>query len=310
MAETSASSAITNITRSYLAEGGETPTPPAAGGMSPMGPPAGTWGPEKPRKVAVVGYTHSNRHAPWDDPSWTLWGLNNLHRWVIDRPGEVTRWAGWFDLHDDATIEADPEHVKWLEAEHPFPVWAWRPRPEWPATVQFDGDGLRRRFATDYFTNSISWMIAQAIETVAWAVGDGAEIGVWGVDMAEGSEYAAQRPSCEYFLGIARGMGIKVTVAESSDLLKTAAPYGNDAMSAGLKAKLDERHEEILERQGQARARLGQLAAERGEIEAGLHQMQGALEMLAYFRGVWINPSHDPTTPRAANDVRAAQEGT
>ena len=40
------------------------------------------------------------------------------------------------------------------------------------------------------------------------------------------SEYHHQRPSCEYFLGIAVGMGIKVYIPPEADLLKTRFLYG------------------------------------------------------------------------------------
>ena len=63
------------------------------------------------------------------------------------------------------------------------------------------------------------------------------QIGLWGVDMAQHgvkqghagwftSEYARQRPSVEYWLGVAEGMGIDVTVPDESDILKCSVIYG------------------------------------------------------------------------------------
>ena len=72
----------------------------------------------------------------------------------------------------------------------------------------------------NYFTNSVSYMIALAIKQGA------TEIGCYGVDMATGSEYGPQRPSCEFFLGIAAGMGISITIPATADLLKTKFLYG------------------------------------------------------------------------------------
>ena len=40
------------------------------------------------------------------------------------------------------------------------------------------------------------------------------------------SEYGPQRPSCEFFLGVAAGMGIKITIPPAADLLKTKFLYG------------------------------------------------------------------------------------
>ena len=42
------------------------------------------------------------------------------------------------------------------------------------------------------------------------------------------SEYIEQRPSCEYYIGIAKGRGIKLYIPIESDLLKTRFIYGYD----------------------------------------------------------------------------------
>jgi len=54
------------------------------------------------------------------------------------------------------------------------------------------------------------------------------EIHLFGVDMTIDSEYEIQRPSCEFFLGVAHGRGIRVVLTEQSDLLKTRFLYGYD----------------------------------------------------------------------------------
>jgi hypothetical protein len=255
---------------------------------------------DKPCKVAIVGYTHSNRDAPWDSDDWQVWGLNDLHRWVGN-----TRWDGWFDVHDDKTIEAAEEHVAWLREEHPFPVWMFNPRPEWPSSAQFPVDDLKARFGT-YFTNSISWMVAFAITQVEWAAGDGAEIGIYGVDMAvggkDGGEYGFQRPSCEYFIGLARGMGITVTVAAASDLLKSADVYGEDNP---LRVKMLDRVNELDERAAAAEKERAGAQAHVRQMESLLDQIRGGRDTLEYFLGAWFTPVNDGSQGRAANDVRS-----
>ena len=46
---------------------------------------------------------------------------------------------------------------------------------------------------------------------------------MYGVDMAQdtllAAEYSEQRPSCEYFIGLAEGAGIRVDIPGGSDLL-------------------------------------------------------------------------------------------
>ena len=60
--------------------------------------------------------------------------------------------------------------------------------------------------------------------------------------MGQDTEYATQRPSCEFFLGICVGYGIPVQIDPVSDLLKTDFLYGYDEAARGLRRQeLEER---------------------------------------------------------------------
>lgn len=221
--------------------------------------------PEK--KVAIVGFTGSRELAPWDDPTFEIWICNNLHKFVPDK------WHRLYDLHDLATIREDKEHEAFLRATKK-PVVVWQPQEGWGSAVPFPKDEIVGAFGR-YFSNSISWMIAHAIYEGA------TEIHVYGVDMAQGTEYSAQRPSCEYFLGYAAGRGIKIHVPAQSDLLKVSAMYGAEDDSA-LRIKLDERTKELEQR-------MNALQQQQAQIQAHLNQCAGALENTRYFRSVWVN---------------------
>ena len=221
------------------------------------------------KKIAIVGFTESKRFVPWDDLEWEVWGCNNLHLTGLPR------YNRWYDLHDLATIRSDTEHVAWLTTTK-VPVYMWEPQSEWPTSIALPKSTLVERFGS-YFTNSISWMIAHAILEGATT------IGVYGVDMAQGTEYAAQRPSCEYFLGLARGMGIEIIIPETSDLLKSAAMYGAESDSA-LRLKLESREAELQEKMREA-------TAARDQAQAAIFQLQGALETTQYIKTVWTQPA-------------------
>jgi hypothetical protein len=79
-----------------------------------------------------------------------------------------------------------------------------------------------------YFTNTISYMIALAIYE------EFEVIEIYGVDMAVGTEYNEQRPSCEYYIGIAKGRGIDIKLPAACDLMKARHIYGfeNDKIAA------------------------------------------------------------------------------
>jgi hypothetical protein len=221
----------------------------------------------RPTKIAVLGFTSHWKLAPFDAPEWMIFGLNDLYHeltGIFHKKTEAVydryrhfQLHGWAELKDWGKAEGgealnpnqgpphprDPYHVNWLrEASKYFPVYVREPRPELPDAIAFPrhliyeyfNDGLGAPI--EYFTNSISWMIAAAIMELVPEPGgrcvDGAHIGVWGVDMmqggGEGSEYGWQRPSCEWLLGWARGAGVKVSVPAESDLLKSAYQYGDD----------------------------------------------------------------------------------
>lgn len=252
------------------------PAPPVA--PEPSAPAPAGWTPEtyaaRPeRKIAIIGYTDSRHEAPYGEPGWEMWGLNNLH--LQCAPEQMASFTRWYDLHDEATIRADEHHVAWL-AKTDLPVLMWAPRPEeWPTSETFPRTDLIDAFGR-YFTNSVSWMIAHAILEGATT------IGVWGVDMAQSTEYAAQRPSCEYFLGLAAGLGIELRIAETSDLLKTAVLYGES--DGGLRLKLEQRSQDLGRR-------LEEIKAELQRLEAARLQLLGAKESNDYIMGVWLQPA-------------------
>lgn len=174
------------------------------------------------KKVAIVGFAPSSRDlAPFNDPDWEIWGLNDVYQFI-------PRWDVWFQLHEmkwfypevDESVR-DKNHYGWLK-EQTKPVYMVDQFPEIPACIKYPKDEMVAKYG-DYFCSSVSWMLALAIEM-------GYEtIGVWGIDMAVSTtedEYSRQRPSCEYFLGIAQGKGIEVIIPRQSELLKTKTLYG------------------------------------------------------------------------------------
>lgn len=221
------------------------------------------------RKIAIIGFTNTKDDAPWDDPDWEVWICNDLHKICPDK------WDRLYDLHTYKEIAEKKDHEAFLRTTKK-PVYVFEPRPEWPTATPFPKVDVNNVFGR-YFTNSISWMTAHAILEGA------TDIGVWGVDLATGTEYAAQRPSCEFFLGWAAGRGINVYVPPASDLLKIAYQYGAEDDSP-VRAKWESREKELSER-------LGQMQAQYNQMQAQMNQLMGALEQVRYDKGVWLSPS-------------------
>lgn len=216
--------------------------------------------PQKQKKIAIVGMAPGSREeAPYNDPTWEIWSLATLVQ-----VGHAPRFTRHFELHPLDWFRDKPEtrdYWDWLCSIKDQQVYLQETAPEIPAGVLFPKSAIVQAFGT-YFTNTVSWMIALAIAE------EPAEIGVWGVDMAQNTEYAHQRPSCEYFMGIAVGRGIKLHVPDTSDLLKTNKLYGFDhtdnAMSIKLKSKIEELGVRIHNQEAKQQEHLQNMIALRG----------------------------------------------
>ncbi len=162
------------------------------------------------RKIAIVGSAGTKQYAPWNDRSWELWSLNHKY-WNYDRTDRH------FDIHNPVNIRKNKAYLNWLVGLQEKVMLA-APMPEMPRAMIFPQKEIMERFG-DYFNNSISWMIALALyEGVD-------EIGVYGVELTQKIEYERQRPSVLHLLGIAKGMGVKVTTPSESRLLAVEGFY-------------------------------------------------------------------------------------
>lgn len=239
---------------------------------APLGFIAGTDTPRTRNKVAIMGFAASSMEDVkfvWDDPDMEVWGLNQLY---VVFPAIVEKATRWLQIHHkhsyDKNLERDVGHHEWLTKQTKFPIYMMDKQPDIPMSVKWPRDELLWVFPRKYFTNSISWMIALAIAE------DFKEIHIFGVDMAQDdeidSEYAEQRPSCEYFVGYAEGRGIKVVIPDKSDLLKCLWLYPYEDASP-FRTKLEARR-------GELRGRVNQLAAQEQQIRDSRMQLMGALE--------------------------------
>ncbi len=243
-------------------------------------------------RVAIVGFADGHRaQAPFDDPTFEIWGLNRLHTVL---PGRYDRWL---EIHDigmylgEKGQPVDTEHLEFLRT-FPGPVYL-RPqdmgRIMCPSAQPYPVTAILRDFG-GYQTNSISWMICLAIAMQF------KEIHLYGVDMAQdqlfSAEYRQQRPSCEFFLGLAAGRGIQLHLPAGSDLLKADHLYGLEDGSPLMLKRLA-RLQELAKRKETVKQQLAQLEAQRASMEqqywtqkinlvAAINQQDGAQQQIQY----------------------------
>lgn len=162
-------------------------------------------------KVAIIGLAPSTHdQAPWGDPEWEKWGLPWDNGWWVhcDR---------LFDIHSLEIFKSaypDDYFDRLQEIDNLYMQESY-----YQNVKKYPLEDISK-ITGDYFTSSISYMLAMAIYEKA------DEIGLWGVDMDLEDVYGHQRPCTEYLIGLAKGMGIKVFIPEESSLLKVPESLG------------------------------------------------------------------------------------
>lgn len=238
-------------------------------------------------KIAILGSAPSSMAlAPFGDPDFQIWACSpgtypslarcdaffELHRWEPGEVGKPHSQKPWFS----------PEYVQWM-ATRQCPVWMFDHVPEIPTSRRLPVEDLLAKYGTYFFTSSIAWMIACAIEDMleARALGQRDEevIALFGVDMAANEEYGYQRAGCQHFLLLAADLGINIYVPPESDLLRPMPLYGIDESSHWM-IKATARRNELNQRLANVRA--NKAALEREEIF-----LMGALDDQDYHMKTW-----------------------
>ena len=237
---------------------------------------------DKPRKtrrkkIAIVGFSESSRHlAPYDDDTWEIHAMNQLYR-------HIPRATHWWEMHKREDFLADQvpgtDYLQWLK-DCPIPIHMVSKFEDIPNSVEYPIEEFANKYG-DYFYSTISYMLA-------WAINEGyEEIGIYGIDLSHDSEYEYQKPSAEYFLGIARGLGIQLRIASQSALLRGMYRYGYQTMPSNE----DLEWLQVYERR---------VAASRDEHLGAVNQMQGQLNAAAEFKS-WVRAKRRGSAPPDVN---------
>lgn len=160
-------------------------------------------------KIIIIGKGPGWEDAPIEGETW---GVNDL---VIRRPVKLA-----FEMHDiDRFLEIGHPNIKIKQGikeinRLTIPVVTRKKHKLLPTSIPFPIDEIPFK----YFTNSIAYMIAYAIYKKA------TEIEMYGVPLLLQEEYIRQRPCVEFWIGYARGKGIKVAVHGSTNIF-SSKPY-------------------------------------------------------------------------------------
>ena len=176
------------------------------------------------KKVALVGYTPSWRQAPYDDKDIEIWVMNDLYELV-------PRYDRVFDIHDINEIKtrktrhegkSQYEVLKTLKK----PVYMQAQYADIPTSIRFPLDELIENYYIPAMGDKI-FLTCSVAHMLALAIYEGyEEIQFYGIHEAVDSEYKDEMPSVLYWLGVAYGRGIKISISQDSPLLKGWFIYG------------------------------------------------------------------------------------
>ena len=165
-------------------------------------------------KVAIVGLSPSTRHlVPSDSEIWAL-------PWDLEYACRASRL---FEMHDRGLLEKpeslrSPDYFERL-AEFPQPIYTQEHWDDVPSSVAYPLDEVRQTvfcgFPRARWDSQSDWYNSSPAYMIALAIHEGyKEIGLYGIDVRDDSEFAYESPCLEYLIGLAVGKGIKVTLPE------------------------------------------------------------------------------------------------
>jgi len=182
--------------------------------------------PEK-KKLCILGTASSMKEAPFEDDSFEMWGVSGLLGSAdCKRLDRVYELHPWWEMRSMLQLLMELEKTT-------VPVYMQEVKDEVPTSVKFPHDEVKEMFYLSimngplYATNTITWMILHGIYEGY------KDFSLFGVHMAHDMEYAYQRSSCSWALGIIHGYMIQglpysLHIPEESELLQAEYEYAFD----------------------------------------------------------------------------------
>lgn len=174
------------------------------------------------KSVAIVGGSDGYKKLPYDKLKDTeIWGLNDF-AFKLDRVDKI------FELHTNEVIKKNSRTLDYFQLlkNTKTPIYMQKKTKTFPSSVKYPLDEIVAKY-NKVFYSTVDYMLALAVY-------EGFEkMYLYGVDLAIYEEYLYQRPSCAYWIGYARGLGIEVIIQEESGIyLNNMYAYNNSKEQA------------------------------------------------------------------------------
>lgn len=183
------------------------------------------------KTVALVGLSPAScTLAPFKE-NVELWSVNEAHHWSW-----LTRATRWFQIHNTYKREVANRgvrgHYQWLkENKWGIPIYMIKAQSDIPHSTAYPIKEVCDKYLSRiirgeekirYFNSSIDYMLALA------CLENFERIELYGIDASDSTEYAKQRPSIHFWIGVALGQGVEIWLPEGSALMKSSQYGGAD----------------------------------------------------------------------------------
>ena len=178
----------------------------------------------------------------------------------------------FFEIHSLDMINDQAEFLAWVKSQKKSYLQKLDPR--FPNALAYPLDEMVAKYGSYFFTSSVSYMFALAIEQKP------THIGLWGIDMCATEEYNSQRAGCHYFVQKARDLGIEVVAPVESDILAPTPMYGFCGQSP--------MYRRLIARRAELRSRFNGIQQNKANLHDDAMALSGALDDIDYMLNTWV----------------------
>jgi len=142
-----------------------------------------------------------------------IWEMHNLD-WNLEEGIDSYKHFETTETREEIIKRIENRNKSWQSIrehcnETNKPLMSVKVYKDIPSSRTFPLDAVAKKFDTYFFTAAITYMLAYAIYT------NYTHIDMYGCNVETGTEWAYQRDCISYWIGYARGRGIKVTISGS-----------------------------------------------------------------------------------------------
>lgn len=190
------------------------------------------------KEIIILGMAPSREQCPFDAE---VWSVNTGYRQIGMLEGHVEKV---FLAHFQVPDPLDDVHIfDWNElntlVDAGVEVFNTH-RVKGLKSKLYPLKRIANKFECNYFSNTICYMLAYAIDKATAKVDSEVyllyplKLRLYGIDMMQKTvegrgEYTLEKGGIEYWIGYARGLGIKVEISKGSEVCRTHTrhPYGS-----------------------------------------------------------------------------------